>query len=318
MEIRRQGDLREDGRPNETVQGPGQTRVELNGVIHARDRAAFPARAGIGLRHPHLPAFLAAPQPVAWLEAHSENYLAPGGPRVAALERLRGDYPLSCHGVGLSLGSAQGLDRAHLARLRALYDRLEPELISEHLAWTTLPDGIFLADLLPLPYTREAFEAVAANVDLAQGVLGRRLLVENPSAYVRFAEADWDEAGFLTELTRRTGCGLLLDVNNLYVSAINRGDDPAAPLDRLPLAAVEEIHIAGHARVAIAGGELLIDDHGSAVADPVWSLLAAALARAGPRPVLVEWDTDIPALPVLLAQAERAERYLREASDAAG
>ena len=287
-------------------------------MIQARDRAAFPARAGIGLRHPHLPAFLAAPQPAAWLEVHSENYLAPGGPRVAALERLRGDYPLSCHGVGLSLGSARGLDRAHLARLRALYDRLEPELISEHLAWTTLPDGIFLADLLPLPYTREAFEAVAANVGLAQEVLGRRLLVENPSAYVRFGEADWDEAGFLTELTRRTGCGLLLDVNNLYVSAINRGDDPAAPLDRLPLAAVEEIHIAGHARVAIAGGDLLIDDHGSAVAGPVWALLAAALARTGPKPVLVEWDTDIPALPVLLAQAERAERYLREARDAAG
>lgn len=285
-------------------------------MTQARDRAALLARAGIGLRHPHLPAFLAAPQPAAWLEVHSENYLAPGGPRVAALERLRGDYPLSCHGVGLSLGSAQGLDKAHLARLRALYDRLEPELVSEHLAWSTTPDGIFLADLLPLPYTREAFEVVAANIDLAQQVLGRRMLVENPSAYLRFAEADWDEAGFLTELTRRTGCGLLLDVNNLYVSARNQGTHPAAPLDGLPLAAVEEIHVAGHARVRIAAGELLIDDHGSAVAEPVWELLAATLARTGPKPVLVEWDTAIPALSVLLAEAERAERYLRETSDA--
>ncbi|HUM92992.1 MAG TPA: DUF692 domain-containing protein [Candidatus Competibacter sp.] len=283
-----------------------------------RNRAALPPQAGIGLRHPHLPAFLAAPQPAAWLEVHSENYLAPGGPRAAALERLRGDYPLSCHGVALSLGSARGLDRAHLARLRALYDRLEPALISEHLAWSVTPGGVFLADLLPLPYTQETFETLAANIDLAHDVLGRRLLIENPSAYARFREADWDEAEFLTELTRRTGCGLLLDVNNLYVSAANQGGDPKAPLERLPLAAVEEIHIAGHARVTVAGGELLIDDHGSAVAGPVWELLAAALARTGPKPVLVEWDTDIPALPVLLAQAERAERYLREASDEAG
>lgn len=290
----------------------------MKGVIETRGCATLPARAGIGLRHPHLSDFLAASQPAAWLEVHSENYLAPGGPRVAALERLRGDYPLSCHGVGLSLGSAGGLDRAHLARLRALYDRLEPALISEHLAWSTAPDGVFLADLLPLPYTREALAVVAANIDFAQEAFGRRLLVENPSTYLRFCEAGWDEAEFLGELARRTGCGLLLDVNNLYVSARNHGSDPLAPLDRLPLAAVEEIHIAGHARVATAFGELLIDDHGSAVIEPVWQLLAATLARAGPKPVLVEWDTDIPALPVLLAEAERAETCLREAGDAAG
>jgi uncharacterized protein (UPF0276 family) len=287
-------------------------------VTEARNRAALPARAGIGLRHPHLPDFLAAPQPAAWLEVHSENYLAPGGPRVATLERLRGDYPLSCHGVGLSLGSAGGLDRAHLARLRALYDRLEPELVSEHLAWSKAPDGVFLADLLPLPYTREAFAAVSANLDLAQETLGRRLLVENPSTYLRFREADWDEASFLAELVGRTGCGLLLDVNNLYVSAMNHGTDPLVPLDRLPLAAVEEIHVAGHARVAFSTGELLIDDHGSAVADPVWALLAATLARTGPKPVLVEWDTNIPALPVLLGEAERADACLRETNRAAG
>ena len=287
-------------------------------MTETRSRTVVPNQAGIGLRHLHLPDFLAAPQPAAWLEVHSENYLAPGGPRVAALERLRSDYPLSCHGVGLSLGSAEGLDRAHLARLRALYDRLEPELISEHLAWSTAPDGIFLADLLPLPYTREASAVVAANIDLAQEAFGRRLLVENPSAYLRFTESDWDEAEFLAELARRTSCGLLLDVNNLYVSALNQGTDPMASLDRLPLAAVGEIHIAGHARVATAFGDLLIDDHGSAVIEPVWRLLAATLARTGPKPVLMEWDTHIPALPVLLAEAERAEACLREASDAAG
>ncbi|MEZ5576318.1 MAG: DUF692 domain-containing protein [Candidatus Competibacteraceae bacterium] len=284
----------------------------------AHNRAAIPAQAGIGLRHPHLPAFLAAPQPAAWLEIHSENYLAPGGPRLAALERLRGDYPLSGHGVGLSLGSAEGLDEAHLARLRALYDRLEPELVSEHLAWSTAPDGTFLADLLPLPYTDEALDIVAANVGRAQEALGRRLLVENPSTYLRFREADWDEAGFLSELVHRTGCGLLLDVNNLYVSAANGGDDPLAALERLPLAAVGEVHVAGHARVATPVGELLIDDHGSTVAEPVWALLRAVLARTGPRPVLVEWDTNIPELPVLLAEAARAEFHLWEVSDAAG
>ena len=288
-------------------------------MSRTRNRAAIPARAGIGLRHPHLPAFLAAPQAAAWLEIHSENYLAPGGPRLAALERLRGDYPLSGHGVGLSLGSAEGLDEAHLARLRALYDRLEPELVSEHLAWSTAPDGTFLADLLPLPYTDEALDTVAANVERAQEALGRRLLVENPSTYLRFQETDWDEAGFLGELVRRTGCGLLLDVNNLYVSAANGGGgDPLEALERLPLAAVGELHVAGHARVATPAGELLIDDHGSTVAEPVWALLRAVLAQTGPRPVLVEWDTNIPELPLLLAEAARAEFHLRELDDAAG
>lgn len=280
------------------------------------NRAALPNQAGIGLRYPHLPEFLAAPQPVAWLEVHSENYLAPGGPRLAALERLRGDYPLSCHGVGLSLGSAAGLDQAHLGRLRALYDRFEPEAISEHLAWSITPDGAFLADLLPLPYTHETLKVVTDNLDRAQAALRRRLLLENPATYLRFSEADWDEADFLAELVRRSGCGLLLDVNNLYVSARNHGTDPLAPLARLPLQAVGEIHIAGHARVKTDGCELLIDDHGSAVAQPVWDLLEETLSRTGPKPVLVEWDTEIPALPVLLAEAERAGAYLGERYDA--
>ena len=281
-------------------------------------RAAIPAQAGIGLRHPHLPEFLATPPAVAWLEVHSENYLAAGGPRVAALERLRADYPLSCHGVGLSLGSAAGLDRTHLARLRTLYDRLEPGLISEHLAWSTAPDGVFLADLLPLPYTDEALNIVATNVEQAQEALGRRLLVENPSTYLRFRQADWDEADFLAELIHRTGCGLLLDVNNLYVSAANGGADPLRALNRLPLDAVGEIHIAGHTRLMTPTGELLIDDHGSPAAAAVWALLGATLRRTGPRPVLVEWDTNIPQPLVLLAEAERAEHHLREIAGAAG
>ena len=277
---------------------------------------ALPNRAGIGLRNPHLPEFLAASQPVAWLEIHSENYLAPGGPRLAALERLRGDYPLSCHGVGLSLGSAAGLDQAHLGRLRALYDRFEPEAISEHLAWSIAPDGAFLADLLPLPYTHETLQVVSDNLDRAQAALRRRLLLENPATYLRFSEADWDEADFLAELVRRTGCGLLLDVNNLYVSARNHRTDPIAPLARLPLQAVGEIHVAGHTRMRTDGYELLIDDHGSAVTQPVWDLLAITLSRTGPKPVLVEWDTGIPALAVLLAEAEQADAYLCERHDA--
>ena len=281
-------------------------------MICAGNRAPIPAQAGIGLRHPHLPELLAAPPVAAWLEVHSENYLAPGGPRVAALERLRRDYPLSCHGVGLSLGSALGLDCAHLARLQAFYHRLEPGLISEHLSWSTAPDGVFLADLLPLPYTTEALAVVTANVSRTQEALGRRLLLENPSTYLQFLDGDWDEAGFLAELVARTGCGLLLDVNNLYVSACNSATDPLTQLARWPLAAVEEIHIAGHARIATAEGVLLIDDHGSAVAEPVWGLLAAALAHTGPKPVLVEWDTQIPALSVLVAEAHRATRVLQE------
>lgn len=283
----------------------------------ARSHATLPLRAGVGLRHPHLSAFLSAPQAVAWLEVHSENYLAPSGPRVAALERLRSDYSISCHGVGLSLGSAEGLDQNHLARLRTLYDRLQPAMLSEHLAWSVAPNGVFLADLLPLPYTQEALNRVAANIDHAQERLGQRLLIENPSSYLQFREADWDEAGFLTELVHRCGCGLLLDVNNLHVSASNCGTSPFAALDRLPFAAVEEIHVAGHTRIALADGELLIDEHGSAVSESVWTLLAATLARTGPKPVLVEWDTHIPELPVLLAEAERADSYLLEIADAA-
>jgi hypothetical protein len=272
--------------------------------------AAVPAAAGIGLRHPHIPAFLQAPQPVAWLEVHSENFLADGGPRRQALARLRADYPISCHGVGLSLGSAEGLDADHLKRLRALFDAIEPAQVSEHVAWS-VSGGDYLNDLLPLPYTQEALDVLCRNVDRAQTAFARPILVENPSTYLQFAVPDqMDEPDFLAAVVARTGCGLLLDVNNVAVSAANHGFDAHAYLDALPAEAVGEIHVAGHAVAEVDGRRLLIDDHGSRVSMPVWDLLDAALARTGPVPVLVEWDTAVPELPILLDEAAQAQAAL--------
>lgn len=270
---------------------------------------AIPPAAGVGLRHPHVPDFLAGRLRAAWLEVHSETWLAPGGPRLRALEAIRRDHPLSCHGVGLSLGSAEGLDPGHLARLRAFYDRIEPGLVSDHLSWS-VQDGAYLNDLLPLPGTEEALEAVCRNVADAQDALARRLLVENPSHYLRIAESTVPEPEFLAEMARRTGCGLLLDLNNVVVSAANLGFSAQAYLDAFPAAAVSEIHVAGHLRHDGPGGMLLIDDHGDAVGEAVWSLLAAFVRRHGPRPVLVEWDTRVPGAGVLLDQAARADRVL--------
>jgi hypothetical protein len=269
----------------------------------------IPGDAGIGLRHPHVPAFLEGRPPVAWLEVHSENFLADGGPRRRALETIRRDYPVSCHGVGLSLGSAEGLDGGHLARLAELFDRVEPGLVSEHVAWS-VDGGAYLNDLLPLPYTEEALEALCRNVMRAQEAFGRRILVENPSTYLEFAASRIPEPEFLAETVRRTGCGLLLDVNNVAVSAANHGFDPAAYLAALPADAVGEIHVAGHAETEIEGQRLLIDDHGSRVSPAVWQLLDAALALTGPVPVLVEWDTRVPPLETLLDEAGRAREAL--------
>jgi len=267
---------------------------------------SVPAAAGIGLREPHREALVAAGCPIPWVEIHPENYLVPGGPRLAGILRVRRDLPVSCHGVGLSLGSAGGLDPDHLMRLRALYDRLEPGLISEHLSWS-VTDAIYLNDLLPLPYTEDSLDRVRRNIDHAQEVFGRRILVENPAACLAFADSVIPEAEFLAELAARTGCGLLLDVNNLYVSSANLGFDPSAWLDAIPADAVGELHLAGHARVTLGGEELLIDDHGSAVGDAVMALYADVLDRLGPRPVLIEWDNDLPPLDLLLAEAGRAQ-----------
>ncbi|TWB43288.1 MNIO family bufferin maturase [Nitrospirillum pindoramense] len=289
----------------------------------AASLVTLPRRAGVGLRHPHVPAFLEGERPdIAWIEVHSETYLVAGGPRLAALEAIRRDHALSCHGVGLSLGSARGLDATHLANLRRLYDRLQPEQISDHLAWTGT-DGAYLNDLLPLPLTAHTLDVVAANVAHAQDVLGRRLLVENPSLYMPLTLPPGVEAmpepQFLAELAARTGCGLLLDVNNVAVCAHNLGFDAARYLADFPLAAVGEIHVAGHRREAFApwvgpdaraDGVVLIDDHASRVSDGVWDLLAGVLARTGPLPVLVEWDMDLPPLEVLLGEAARAQSLL--------
>ncbi len=235
-----------------------------------------------------------------------------GGPAVRALDEIRGRYPLSLHGVGLSLGSAEGVDRRHLGRLRALVERLEPALVSEHLSWS-VAGGAYLNHLLPLPYTEEALDVVCRNVDRVQGELGRAILVENPSTYLRFADSPIPEPEFLTELARRTGCGLLCDVNNVFVSAHNLGWDAAAYLDALPAEKVAEIHLAGHAANDADGQVILIDDHGSRVPENVWALFRRALTRFGPLPTLVEWDTDIPSLDVLLGEAREADRLLASA-----
>jgi uncharacterized protein len=266
----------------------------------------IPVTAGISLKHQHFAEILATPPATGWFEVHSENYLTAGGAHLAALERIRRDYPLSCHGVGLSLGSATGLDAAHLARLKSLYERYQPGLVSEHLSWSVAA-GVYLNDLLPLPYTEEALDVFCRNLDRAQGALGRQMAIENPSTYLQLTGAAMSELEFLAEVVRRTGCALLLDVNNVYVSACNLGFDATAYLDAMPAGAIVEIHVAGHREERCGGEPILIDDHGSSVDACVWALLRRLLARIGPRPVLVEWDTGVPALPVLLAEARKAD-----------
>jgi uncharacterized protein (UPF0276 family) len=248
---------------------------------------------------------------VGWLEVHAENYMG-GGPAGRALERIRRDYPISIHGVGLSLGTAEGLDLGHLERLAALVERFEPGLVSEHLSWSTL-GGAYLNHLLPLPYTDETLTLVCAHVQRVQERLARPILVENPSSYARFEESPIPEVEFLNDLARRTGCGLLCDVNNLYVTARNLDGDADAYLDRLEPTAVGEIHLAGHAVNDADGRPILIDDHGCRVSEAVWRLYARGLARFGPVPTVVEWDTDLPSLSVLLGEAAIADAALGEA-----
>jgi uncharacterized protein (UPF0276 family) len=271
---------------------------------------AIPARAGIGVRSPHHAAIERERPDVGWLEAHTENYFHDGGPAVRALERLRTHYPLSLHGVGLGLGSVDPLDREHLRRVREAVRRFEPSLVSEHACWTHV-DGEHFNDLLPLPHTEEAVEHLAARVREVQDFLGRQILVENLSAYVGFAGAPLSEGEFLAALVERSGCGLLLDVNNAYVNAANLGLDVDAFFDALPVRAVHEIHLAGHSRRRFGAQELLIDDHGSEVCAAVWTLYERALRRFGPIPTLIEWDNDVPALATLVAEANAADARLR-------
>lgn len=274
---------------------------------------AIPVRAGVGLRFRHHEAVVTGRPAVAWFEVHTENYMG-GGSVPAYLEAIRRDYPVSLHGVGLSLGSAEGLDAAHLARLRDAVERFEPGLVSEHLSWS-VAGGTYLADLLPLPMTDEALAVVCRHVDQTQATLRRRLLVENPSTYLRFAHSTIPEWEFLAEVARRTGCGILCDVNNVHVSACNHGWDADAYLDALPPAAIGEIHLAGHSVRRLDDGRTLrIDDHGSRVAPEVWALYGRALQRFGPVPTLIEWDNAVPALEVLMEEAALAEAMLEEVS----
>ncbi len=264
---------------------------------------------GVGLRFPHHLEFIETCPAIGWLEVHAENYMG-GGPSAQVLQTLRRDYPVSLHGVGLSLGSADGLDAAHLDRLERVVERFEPALISEHLSWSVVGQT-YLADLLPLPMTPEALEVVCRHVDQVQTRLGRRILVENPSTYLQFNHSIIPEWEFMASVSTRTGCGILCDVNNIFVSAQNHGWDSATYLRGLPPSAIGEIHLAGHSVTTLESGEQLrIDDHGSRVDPAVWALYEQALASFGPVPTLVEWDTDIPLLPVLLGEAEQAGRVL--------
>jgi uncharacterized protein (UPF0276 family) len=272
--------------------------------------AEIPARAGVGLKAQHYEAVLATRPDVGFFEVHAENYMGAGGPPLQYLEAIRRDYPLSLHGVGLSLGAAGPLDEAHLARLKTLCERYGPGLVSEHLAWSS-HGGTFLNDLLPLPYTRETLARVGEHVDQVQSALGRRILLENPSTYVAFEHTEMHEIDFLRAVAKSTGCGLLLDVNNLAVSAANHGFDAAAYLDAFPLGLVGEIHLAGHARdTDDSGAPLLIDSHDRAVDDRVWRLYAQVIARGGLKPTLIEWDNDVPAWRTLYAEALSAERIM--------
>jgi uncharacterized protein (UPF0276 family) len=270
----------------------------------------LPAAAGIGLRSPHVARVRAERPAIGWLEVHSENYFIDGGPALAALDAIRADYPISLDGVGMSLGSADPLDGAHLALLKRLVGRVEPALVSEHLCWSRA-DGRHLNDLLPLPFTEEALAVVCERVEQVQTALARPILVENISAYLRFADDAMAEWEFVAAVAGRTGCKLLFDVNNVYVNAVNHGFDPLDFVAAVPGEAIAEIHLAGFD----ASGACLIDNHGSRVAPPVWELYRATIERFGPKPTLIEWDTDLPALEVLLDEAAMARQIL-EAHDA--
>lgn len=282
-------------------------------MLDTRDTdKALPNAAGVGYKPQHYADLTSKPGKVAWLEIHAENYMGAGGRPLAQLRHLSERFAMSVHGVGLSIGGEAALDPEHLARLKHLNNWLKPAAFSEHLAWST-HDGAFLNDLLPLPYTNSTLDRVCRHVDQLQDTVQRRILLENPSSYLAFAESTWSEPDFLREVSARTGCGLLLDVNNVFVSATNLDYDPRGYISEFPLEKVGEIHLGGHDEDADEHGHpLLIDSHGKPVVDPVWALLDHVLALSGPRPILIEWDNDVPDWPTLHAEAARAAGALAQ------
>lgn len=273
------------------------------------DHGSIPARAGIGLRSPHHADLLAERPAVAFLEVHSENFFAEGGAQLEYLAQVRELYPLSLHGVGLSLGSTDPLNREHLWRLQRLAQMTNPAFVSEHLSWGSV-GGVYLNDLLPLPYTEEALAHMIDRVRTVQDILGRQILLENVSSYLRYAHSHIEEWDFLAALANEADCGLLLDVNNVYVSSRNHGFDARTYLSKLPIARVFEMHLAGHSINRHRDREILIDTHSRPVCDEVWSLYGFALERFGATPTLIEWDTDLPALSELVSEARKADSFL--------
>ena len=279
-------------------------------MLDATSPSSLPARPGVGYKPQHYAQIMEQTGPLGWLEIHAENYMGEGGRPIAQLRHLAEAFPISVHGVGLSIGGEGDLDRDHLNRLKHLVSWLNPASFSEHLAWST-HDSHFFNDLLPLPYTETTLKRVASHISQVQDVLGRRMLLENPSSYLAFAESTMSETDFLREIVARTGCGLLLDVNNVFVSATNLKTSPQDYIDNFPLEAVGEIHLGGHDEDEDEhGAPLLIDSHGREVVDPVWALLDYTLARSGPKPVLIEWDTDVPEWPVLNEEIVKADNAL--------
>lgn len=275
-------------------------------MLHPRKAPSLPNAPGVGYKPQHFAEIMEQADPVQWLEIHAENYMGAGGRPLAQLRHLAEKFAISVHGVGLSIGGEAPLDPEHLARLKHLLGWLNPASFSEHLAWST-HEGQFYNDLLPLPYTDATLDRVCSHIDQLQEAIDRPMLLENPSSYLAFAESTWSEPDFLAEISQRTGCGLLLDVNNVFVSATNLEFSPQGYIDAFALDKVGEIHLGGHDEdTDDQGRPLLIDSHGHAVVDPVWSLLDYTLDRAGPKPVLIEWDTDVPDWTTLAAEAERA------------
>lgn len=274
-----------------------------------RDRTV-PPRSGVGLKPEHYRTIVESNPDIGFFEVHAENYMGAGGPPHRYLTEIRSRYPLSLHGVGLSIGADRPLDRDHLQRLGQLIERYQPGLFSEHLAWST-HDTTFFDDLLPVPYTAEMLARVTEHINEVQETLGRQMLLENPSTYLAFAESTYSEIDFIAEIVRRTGCGLLLDVNNVHVASINQQWDPVRYIDEYPLAHVQEIHLAGYTREADDKGRpLLIDTHDRPVDEIVWGLFEHAIGRLGPIPTLIEWDAKVPAWPELKAEADRAEAIM--------